>query len=241
MRGHERLENENLEDGEGISAERKKRTTSEGSLSLPNEFSEKLLSPLTLNRNFPMFWQNDKHPGSISNDVATKNVITIVLILFLDKTNRAVYVPSKTAYWSQRQNYQILRAPISRKTFRWRENSGWSVSTIAKGKALKEIPTHTTKFEKCEIVSMKKTTSIWPLWLCPGKHVLPAPTISRGLSERVPTRSLQGTRLIIFYHYKTFYVLSGKEMDYSDQWKIGFPISSAYQLATNRASFNREE
>jgi len=91
-------DNENLVDGEGISAERKKRTTSEGTLSLPNEFSGKLLFPLTLNRNFPMFWRNDKHPGSISNDVATKNVITIVLILFLDKTNRAVYVPSKTAY-----------------------------------------------------------------------------------------------------------------------------------------------
>lgn len=94
----ERLENENLVDGEEISAERKTRTTSGGSLSFRNEFSGKLMFPLTLNRNFPMFLRNDKHPGSINNDVATKNVITVVLILFLDKTNRAVYVPSKTAY-----------------------------------------------------------------------------------------------------------------------------------------------
>ena len=162
-----------------------------------------------------MFLRNDKHPGSISNDVATKNVITIVLILFLDKTNRAVYVPSKTALWSQRQNYQILRASISRKTFRRREYSGWSVSTIAEGKALKEIAAHTTKFEKCKVVPMKKTTSIGPLLLSPGKHVLPVAFVSRTTDSAKGGLFVVSKKLIwlYFYYYKTFYVLSSKNMD----------------------------
>ena len=45
-------------------SERKKRTTSEGSLQFPNGFSGKLLFHLTFNRNFRIFLLNGKHPES---------------------------------------------------------------------------------------------------------------------------------------------------------------------------------
>jgi len=43
-------------------SERKKRTTSEGSLQFLNGFSGKLLFHLTFNRNFRYFLLNGKHP-----------------------------------------------------------------------------------------------------------------------------------------------------------------------------------
>jgi len=43
-------------------SERKKRTTSEGSVQFPNGFSGKLLFHLTFNRNFRIFLLNGKHP-----------------------------------------------------------------------------------------------------------------------------------------------------------------------------------
>ena len=36
--------------------------------------------------------------------------------------------------------------------------------------------------------------------------------------------------LEVYFDYKAFYVFSGKEIDYSDQWKCGFPFSSAYLI-----------
>ena len=89
-------------------SKRKKRTTSGGSLQLPNGFSGKLLFHLTFNRNFLIFLLNGKHPGSLGrrllmtsthepNTMAPQSALCICLRKWKTRLINPMYFGTKTS------------------------------------------------------------------------------------------------------------------------------------------------
>jgi len=61
-------------------SERRKKTTSEGSVQSRNGFSGKLLFHLTINRNLRIFWLHGKHPRTETTPAKADELTTILLL-----------------------------------------------------------------------------------------------------------------------------------------------------------------